>query len=71
MGSPSGEVCLDNIFVTTSGGPVWVILKWEKRRQGKKRLGVDNKGLCVQMGGETPFQVSACKALALHETNTG
>ena len=27
MGSPSGEVCLDNISVTTSTGPVWVIFK--------------------------------------------
>lgn len=61
MGSPSGEICLDNISVSTSEGPVWVILKWEKRRQEggerkKKVLGTDNKSLCVRMGGETPFR---------------
>lgn len=38
MGSPSGEVCLDNITVTMSTGPVWVIFKLEKEDRGEKDL---------------------------------
>lgn len=66
MGSPSGEVCLDNISITTSTGPVWVIFKWEKRRQGEKKS--HNKGLRAN-GWRNSLQVSACKMLALHETD--